>query len=342
MDIEDFDYDLPRELIAQEPLPRREGSRMMVVRRGSGEIRHDMFRSLPGFFSRGDLLVVNDSKVIPARLLGHDGLGRPVEVLLVREVKPRAWTALVRPSRRVDTGSVVVVSPGDCEVRVIERLEGSRRLVEIDTEGPLGETLERLGHVPLPPYIRRPDRAVDRDRYQTVFASHKGSVAAPTAGLHFDVGVLGDLASKGVGTACVTLHVGPGTFRPVRVKDPRGHRMEEEYFRVGAGAAALVKGAREVGGNVVAVGTTTVRALESASDGSGEIGAAEGLTGLFIYPPYRFRAVDRLLTNFHLPRSTLLMLVSAFAGRDLILEAYRKAIREGYRFYSYGDVMLIL
>jgi len=341
MDIEDFNYNLPKELIAQEPPPSREDSRMMVLVRETGEIRHDRFRCLPEYLVQGDALVINDSRVIPARLLGKDLRGRDVEVLLVAERDQGAWEALVRPSRRVDVGCEIIVSPGEMGVRVVERLEGSKRLVRIEPDGAILKLLERFGHVPLPPYIRRPDRPGDRDRYQTLFAREPGSVAAPTAGLHFGPDVLQVLETKGIEIIPVTLHVGPGTFRPIREKDPSMHTMDAEYYCLTATTAERLNRVRGKKGRIVAVGTTAARTLETAVDGVGAFRKSEGWTDLFIYPPYTFRGLDSLLTNFHLPKSTLLMLVAAFAGRELILDAYREAIREKYRFYSYGDVMLI-
>ena len=342
MDIEDFNYELPLELIAQEPLSSRGDSRMMVVNRDRGEIKHDHFRNFPSFFERGDALVVNDSRVIPARLLGEDRKGREVEVFLVNEMDSGTWLAMVRPSRRVDVGLEVEISPGELGVRVIERLDGSKRVVRLRTNGPLHEILDRFGHVPLPPYIKRQDRPMDRERYQTIYAREHGSVAAPTAGLHFDRGTLRDMEARGVEIIPITLHVGPGTFRPIREKDPAKHRMDAEYYRLTDKAAAKIKRVRENGGCVTAVGTTTTRVIETVADMSGMASASEGWTDLFIYPPFTFKWVERLVTNFHLPKSTLLMLVAAFAGRELILEAYRMAIEARYRFYSYGDVMLIV
>ena len=342
MNIEDFDYDLPRDLIAQEPLPSREDSRMMIVDRRTGEIVHGLFRELPDYLSPGDALVVNDSKVIPARLLGVDPGGREVEVLLVTEMEEGVWTALVRPGKRIRSGLDIDIRPGEFSVRILENLKGSRRLIRLVSDEPVAEMLARYGHVPLPPYIKRPDRPMDRERYQTIFAREPGSVAAPTAGLHFDDGVVGDLMSRGIEFIPVTLHVGPATFQPVRERDLERHELDGEDYRLTAGAAERINRVREAGGHIVAVGTTTSRVLETVADEEGRVEASCGWTHLFIYPPYRFRCVDWLVTNFHLPKSTLLLLVAAFAGRETIMRAYREAIEERYRFYSYGDVMLIL
>ncbi len=342
MDIEDFDCELPLELIAQEPLPSRVDSRMVVVSRDTGEIKHDQFRGITRYFEPGDALVINDSRVIPARLLGKDHRGRDVEVFLINEMDDDTWLALVKPAKRVDTGLVVEISPGELEVKVVENLEEGKRLVRLETDGSLSEMLERFGHVPLPPYIKRPDHSMDRERYQTVFARVPGSVAAPTAGLHFDNDVIGELVSKGVMVIPITLHVGPGTFRPVRDKEIKKHSMDAEYYKITAESAEMINRTRRNGGSITALGTTTTRVLETIVDASGMMGGSEGWTDLFIYPPFTFRGVDRLVTNFHLPKSTLLMLVSAFAGRELILDVYSEAIEQKYRFYSYGDVMIIV
>jgi S-adenosylmethionine:tRNA ribosyltransferase-isomerase len=341
MQTDDFDYDLPKRLIAQAPLPSREDSRMMVIDRDSGTIRHDNFRNLPNYLSKDDGLVVNDSSVIPARLLGKDPRGQEVEVLLVSEMESGTWTAMVRPGKRVNAGLRIEIIPEVFHAQVLVNLKGGRRLIRLEADRPISEMLERYGHVPLPPYIRRPDEPADRVRYQTVFAAHPGSVAAPTAGLHFDRVVLEAIRPIGVEIISLTLHVGPGTFRPVREKDPRDHVMEAEPYHVSGEAARRINVVRDRGGSVVAVGTTVTRALETVADQDGKVREAKGETRLFIAPPYEFHVIDRLITNFHLPKSTLLMLVAAFVGRELLLEAYREAIREEYRFYSYGDVMLV-
>lgn len=324
----DFDYELPEERIAQVPAPRGE-SRLLVLD-AEGPDRHRRVRDLPGLLRPGDLLVLNDTRVIPARLYGRRGEGR-MEVLLVEKLGDREWEALVRPGRRARPGTVITFE--DLSAEVVDKREDRYRLRFSE---PVEPHLDRLGHVPLPPYIHRPDQASDRERYQTVFARTPGAIAAPTAGLHFSEELLEEIAAAGIGIARVTLHVGIGTFKPVSVEKVEDHRMDRERYEVGEETAGAIRRTRESGGRIVAVGTTVVRTLESSG---GEAGS--GSTDLFITPGFRFRVVDVLLTNFHLPRSTLLMLVSAFAGRERVLAAYEEAIREGYRFYSYGDAMLL-
>lgn len=324
----DFDYELPEERIAQEPAPRGE-SRLLVLD-ADGPERHRRIRDLPALLRPGDLLVLNDTRVIPARLFGHRGEGK-MEVLLVEKLGDRDWEALVRPGRRARPGTVIVFE--DLSAEVIDKRDDRYHLRFSE---PVEPHLDRLGHVPLPPYIHRPDEPADRERYQTVFARNPGAIAAPTAGLHFSQELLREIAAAGIGIARVTLHVGIGTFKPVSVEKIEDHRMDRERYEVGEETAEAIRRTRESGGRIVAVGTTVVRTLESSG---GEAGS--GATDLFITPGFRFRVVDVLLTNFHLPRSTLLMLVSAFAGRERVLAAYEEAIREGYRFYSYGDAMLL-
>jgi S-adenosylmethionine:tRNA ribosyltransferase-isomerase len=324
----DFDYELPEERIAQEPAPRGE-SRLLVLD-AEGRERHRRVRDLPVLLRPGDLLVLNDTRVIPARLYGRRGEGR-MEVLLVEKLGDREWEALVRPGRRARPGTEIVFEGLSAEV--VGKREDRYRLRFSE---PVEPHLDRLGHVPLPPYIHRPDEASDRDRYQTVFARTPGAIAAPTAGLHFSERLLEEIAVAGIGIARVTLHVGIGTFKPVSAERIEDHRMDRERYEVGEETAEAIRRTRESGGRIVAVGTTVVRTLESSGGAAGS-----GSTELFITPGFRFRVVDVLLTNFHLPRSTLLMLVSAFAGRERVLAAYEEAIREGYRFYSYGDAMLV-
>jgi S-adenosylmethionine:tRNA ribosyltransferase-isomerase len=336
----DFDYELPASSIAQQPLPRGE-SRLLVLDRAGPE-RHSRVRDLPGLFRPGDLLVVNDTRVIPARLFGRRPGGGRMEILLVEPAGEREWEALVKPGRRARPGTVIELAPGLAAEVVAGHGDGRHRLRFSE---PVEPHLERLGHVPLPPYIHRPDTPEDRERYQTVYARRPGAIAAPTAGLHFTEEILRRIEEAGAAIARVTLHVGIGTFRPVAAERVEDHRMDAERYEIGEEAAAAVRQARERSragaGRVVAVGTTVVRTLEAAAlAGGGEIRAGAGSTDLFITPGFRFQAVDALLTNFHLPRSTLLMLVSAFAGRERVLEAYAEAVREGYRFYSYGDAML--
>lgn len=347
MKLSDFDYHLPEELIAQEPAPVRDQSRMMVLNRNDGSTEDRRFLELPEFLRQGDVVVINDSRVIPARLVGRKSTGAVIEILLLAERKDtlaqqeNLWEVLLRPAKRVGIGSKI--SFGDRgEALVLERLNDKKWVVRFQTSVPFGNFLEEQGRAPLPPYIKRDRQAAtsreDLLRYQTVYARSRGSVAAPTAGLHFTEAVLESIRGKGVSVAAVTLHVGYGTFLPIKSPDVEGHRVEEEFFRLTEEAAAAINSARRV----VAVGTTAVRAIESAADESGRVKGTSGSTGLFIYPGYRFRRVGALLTNFHLPRSSLYLLVCAFAGRDFIRQAYGSAIEKRYRFYSYGDCMLIL
>lgn len=350
MNTADFDYDLPPELIAQAPAERRDGSRMMVLDRSARTIEHRCFADLPDFLHSGDLLVANDTRVIPARLFGRKaraGTGGKVEFLLLEETAPGIWEALMRCRRRPKVGEDVILDEDLAVATVLEDGEKGRVKIRVESELPWLDVLDRIGQTPLPPYIQRKEagaetRAADKLRYQTVFAREPGAVAAPTAGLHFTPDVLGRLSEKGVGKATVTLHVGIGTFRPVAVDNVEEHRMDFERWQIPEETACRIAGTRKAGGRVVAVGTTSVRTLESAAARPEGFGAGEGRTDLFIYPPYAFRTVDAMLTNFHLPRSTLIMMISAFAGREFVLEAYHEAIRERYRFYSYGDCMLIL
>ena len=344
MRISDFDYALSQEAIAQEPPPDRDASRLLVLERATGAIRHRVFRDLPDLLVPGDLLVVNRSRVFPARLLGRRRGGGAAEVFLVRPREAGTWEALVRPGRRLRPGEGVTVE-GGLEILIESGpLAGDgRRLVRLlCASGEAEGLIERLGHTPLPPYIRRPDRPSDRERYQTVYARERGSVAAPTAGLHFTPELLGRLEARGIERAEIVLHVGPGTFRPVTAEAVEEHRIEPERFVIPAEAAGSLAAARRRGGRIVCVGTTTVRALESAAGEDGSVSPREGETALVIVPGFRFRVTEALVTNFHLPRSSLLLLVAAFAGRERVLAAYAEALRSGYRFYSYGDAMLIL
>ncbi len=340
----DYDYELPPERIARYPAERRDESRLLVLTE-TGGMRHLRFREIVEFFRPGDVLVVNQTKVMPARLLGRKPSGAPAEILLVRPAPgvadPHLWEALVRPGSKLKPGRTVVVAD-DLSVEILDSAPGGGRVVRLVTDLSLEEALERHGHMPLPPYLGREDEPLDRERYQTVYARDVGSVAAPTAGLHFTPEILAALEARGVRRAAVTLHVGIGTFRPVDVDHLDAHEMHHEWYTVSEAAAATVNAAREAGGRVWAVGTTTVRTLESVADEQGRVRAATGTTDLFIRPPCAFRAVDCLLTNFHLPRSTLLMLVAAFAGYERTMAAYAEAIRGGYRFYSYGDAMAVV
>lgn len=353
-----FDYELPPGRIAAYPAPRRRDSRLLVLHRATGRIQHRRFRDLPDLLAPDDLLVVNDTRVLPARLLGRKPTGAAAEVLLLRPARPargsaptadhsRTWEALVRPGTKLRPGRTVEVAP-ELSVRIVDDLPGGGRLVRLDTPLPVREALSRFGRVPLPPYLKREDEPLDRVRYQTVYAREDGSVAAPTAGLHFDDELLEAVEARGASRCAVTLHVGPGTFRPIEVENPADHKMHGESYHVPERAAEAHRRCRERGGRAWAVGTTVVRALESAwASGPagvrpGRLRPGGGATDLFIRPPYRFRAVDCLITNFHLPRSTLLMLVSAFGGADHVRRAYQEAVDAGYRFYSYGDAMAVL
>jgi S-adenosylmethionine:tRNA ribosyltransferase-isomerase len=344
LSIDAFDYDLPREAIAQRPLPERDASRLLVLERRSGDLGHRAFRDLPELLDAGDLLVVNRSAVFPARLLGLRAGGGAAEVLLLRPVDGPVWEAFVRPARRLKPGDRVRVAAGFA-VRVETRAtaaDGRRRVALEVAQGDAKAAIERHGRPPLPPYIERPADADDRARYQTVYARESGSVAAPTAGLHFTDRLLEALARRGVERAEIVLHVGPATFQPVKVRDVAQHTVAAEPFVVPEETAAAVARARERKRRVVAVGTTSVRALESSALVGGLVRPGAGATDLVVVPGFRFQVVDALVTNFHLPRSSLLLLVSAFAGRERVLAAYAEALRRGYRFYSYGDAMLLL
>ncbi|HTY07699.1 MAG TPA: tRNA preQ1(34) S-adenosylmethionine ribosyltransferase-isomerase QueA [Candidatus Edwardsbacteria bacterium] len=339
MKLSDFDYQLPPGLIAQKPAEPRDGSRLMVLHRDSGAVEHAVFRDIARYLRPDDLLVVNNTKVMPARLLGRkSGSGGEVEILLLRRVEGGTWSCLVRPGRRLRPGAEVEIGDGKLRARILQYQDRGRRLVEFRHDGDFFAVLEEVGHVPLPPYIARGDAPADRQRYQTVYAREAGAVAAPTAGLHFTPELLAQVKSKGVEVLDVLLHVGWGTFKSVEADDVRQHRMDAEYYRIPDQTAAALKVAQAGGRRIVAVGTTTTRALESFAAS----GKTEDWTEIFIYPPYRFQLVGALVTNFHLPKSTLLMLVSAIAGAENIRKAYAEAIRERYRFYSYGDAMLII
>ncbi len=352
MHISDFDYELPKELIAQHPLSERDASRLLVVDRASGTLDHRHFSELPELLRSGDRLVVNDTRVIPARLFGtRTGGSAGIEILLLGPVRGRenhpTFQALARPARKITAGTVVHLGTSKIPVSVLQELDDKTRLVEFPEHFSIMDFLNREGHVPLPPYIQHEDTPEDKERYQTVFAERPGAVAAPTAGLHFTRDLLDRLSRNGVGATHITLHVGLGTFAPVTEQDPRMHHMEREYFRVLPEAADGISATRRAGGRIVAVGTTVVRTLESAElhlpdEDMWTVRPGDGWSEKFIYPPYEFHLVDALVTNFHLPRSTLLMLVSAFGGLELVRRAYREAVNRGYRFYSYGDAMLIL
>ena len=345
MQISDFDYELPEELIAQHPLPERDASRMLVLDREHQTLTDEQFVSLPRYLRAGDCLVLNNTKVFPARLMGERvPSGGTTEVLLLSEVEPNLWQVLARPARRLRVGARISFGDGKLQATVTAANEDGTRLIQFEPRDKFPSLIAEVGQPPLPPYIKREGAldAEDRDRYQTVYASETGAIAAPTAGLHFTQSVFQELKKAGVSIAEITLHVGYGTFEPVRAEDISQHRVLPEAFSIPAEAAEIINRARASGGRIVAVGTTTTRALESAASGDGEITPNTSTADLTITPGYRFRVVNALVTNFHLPRSSLLLLVSAFAGRELTLEAYHHAVSHRYRFYSYGDCMLIL
>jgi len=335
--LSDFEYDLPSAQIAQHPLPDRAASRLLVLDRATGHVRHLHFRDLPALIPAGDVVVINTSRVIPARLRGKREGGQDAEFLLVREAPDGTWLALAHPGGKLKPGRRVTLA-ADSIVEIVEVLGGGLRRIRFVGSLDARATLERYGEVPLPPYIRRSPDSADRDRYQTVYATHDGSVAAPTAGLHFTTELLSRIRGQGTSVAEIDLHVGPGTFKPVETQALEQHVMHPEVYEISDAAANAANAAR----SVWAVGTTVVRALESAVDHHGKVRAGTGETSLFIRPPYDFKVVNHLITNFHLPRSTLLMLVCAFGGYERVMDAYRQAVKQGYRFYSYGDAMLIV
>lgn len=341
MDLKDFYYDLPKELIAQEPLMNRSDSRLMALSRKTGRLEHHVFSDIISYLRPGDCLVLNNTKVIPARLYGQrEGTGAQIELLLLKRKEKDVWEALVKPGKKARKGVRIVFVDGLLTGEVIEVAEDGNRWIRFEYEGIFEEILDRLGQMPLPPYITHPLK--DKNRYQTVYAKYDGSAAAPTAGLHFTPALLQEIRELGVDIAEVTLHVGLGTFRPVKEADVLKHHMHSEFFQISGAAARQVNQAKERGGRVIAVGTTSTRTLEAAADEEGRLREAGGWTDIFIYPGYRFKVIDGLVTNFHLPESTLLMLVSALAGRESVLSAYQEAVREQYRFFSFGDAMLIL
>ncbi len=339
MKTHDFYYDLPQELIAQTPLEQRDASRLMVLNRQTGEISHRHFHDILDYLNPGDCLVMNDSRVLPARLLGHRPTGGMAEVLLLRDLGNKCWECLVKPGRKLQPGSTVIFGNGELTATVRDVQEDGNRVVEFHYEGIFLEILERLGKMPLPPYIKA--ELADQERYQTVYSREVGSAAAPTAGLHFTKELLEEIRAKGVKTAFVTLHVGLGTFRPVKAEEITEHHMHSELCMMSAETADILNETRKNGGRIVCVGTTSCRTLESLVGEDGTFCAASRWTDIFIYPGYRFRAMDALITNFHLPESTLVMLVSAFAGREHVLHAYEEAVKERYRFFSFGDAMFI-
>lgn len=340
MNLHDFYYDLPPELIAQDPLKDRSGSRLLLLDRKTGETAHRIFREITEYLVPGDCLVINDTKVIPARLMGSRiGTGAKIEVLLLKRREDRVWETLVKPGKKARPGAKISFGDGLLVGEVLEVVEDGNRLIRFDYEGIFEEILDQLGQMPLPPYITH--QLKDKNRYQTVYAKHDGSAAAPTAGLHFTPELLREIQEKGVQIVRVTLHVGLGTFRPVKVENILEHHMHSEYYVVEEEAARQINETKRKGGRVIAVGTTSCRTLESASGEDGILKSGRGWTDIFIYPGYSFRMTDGLITNFHLPESTLLMLVSALAGRERIMDVYAEAVRERYRFFSFGDAMFI-
>jgi S-adenosylmethionine:tRNA ribosyltransferase-isomerase len=340
MKTSDFFYELPKELIAQTPLKNRAGSRLMTLGKHSGEIAHKGFEDIVEYLSPGDCLVLNDTKVIPARLIGVRPTGGRVEILLLSRREGDVWEALAKPGRKAKPGDRVLFGDGKLEAIVLDNAEDGKRIVELKYDGLFENVLDELGKMPLPPYIK--EELEDRDRYQTVYAINPGSAAAPTAGLHFTDEILDKIKSKGAFIEFVTLHVGLGTFRPVKAEDITGHHMHQEYCEIGKETADRINKAKSSGMKIIACGTTSCRTLESFARDDGFIEAGSKWTGIFIYPGYKFKAIDALLTNFHLPESTLLMLVSALAGRENVLRAYNEAIQERYRFFSFGDAMLVI
>ena len=340
MKTSDFYYDLPQELIAQTPIEKRDTSRLMTLDRATGEVGHHHFYELPGFLRPGDCLILNDSRVLPARLLGQrlPG-GGACEVLLLTDKGDKTWECLVRPGRKMRTGAKLSFGNGELTAEVVGEVEGGNRLVRFDYEGIFLEVLEHLGKMPLPPYIK--EELQDKERYQTVYSKVLGSAAAPTAGLHFTPELLEKIAAKGVGIGYVTLHVGLGTFRPVKEEEITDHEMHSEFCTIPPETAELINCTKKSGSRVICVGTTSCRTLESWAAEDGHMEPKSGWTNIYIYPGYRFKVMDGLVTNFHLPESTLIMLVSAFAGREHVLAAYEEAVKERYRFFSFGDAMFI-
>ena len=340
MDVKDFYFDLPQELIAQDPLEDRSSSRLLVLDKETGAVEHRVFRDIVSYLRKGDCLVINDTKVIPARLYGvKEGTQAKIEVLLLKRRADDVWEVLVKPGRKARPGAVIQFGEGLLTGKVIDVVEEGNRLIQFSYQGIFEEILDQLGQMPLPPYITH--QLKDKNRYQTVYAKHEGSAAAPTAGLHFTEELLKQIEEKGVKIAHVTLHVGLGTFRPVKVDNVQDHHMHSEFYIVEEEEAKKINDTKKAGGRVICVGTTSCRTLESAAGEDGVLKAGNGWTDIFIYPGYRFKILDALITNFHLPESTLVMLVSALAGREHVLAAYEEAIRERYRFFSFGDAMFI-
>lgn len=340
MNVKDFDYELPKELIAQDPIEDRSSSRLMILDKESGKIRHEIFHNIVDELCPGDCLVINDTKVIPARLFGTKvGTEAKIEILLLKRKSDDIWEVLVKPGKKAKPGTQIIFGDGRLKGTIIDIIEEGNRLIQFSYEGIFEEILDELGQMPLPPYITH--QLKDKNRYQTVYAKHEGSAAAPTAGLHFTKELLKQIEAKGITIAHVTLHVGLGTFRPVKVENVQEHHMHSEYYIVEEAEAKKINDAKRAGKRVIAVGTTSCRTLESATGEDGILKACSGWTEIFIYPGYHFKMIDALITNFHLPQSTLLMLVSALAGREHILTAYEEAVKDKYRFFSFGDAMFI-
>ena len=341
MKVSDFNYDLPEELISQHPYDKRDEARLMILNRENQKIDHKVFKDIIEYLNPGDCLVINNTKVIPARLYGKKDTGANIEFLLLKRIENDTWEAMVRPGNKLKPGSKVIFGEGLLKATVLEVLEGGNRKVEFEYNGIFNEILDKVGLMPLPPYITEATRE-DNEKYQTVYAKYEGSAAAPTAGLHFTEELLEKIKDKGVKVANVTLHVGIGTFRPVKVENVEEHEMHAEHFYIKQEDVEKINSAKKEGHKVIAVGTTSCRVLESVADENGLMKVAEGDTSIFIYPGYKFKCIDSLITNFHLPESTLIMLISALAGKDFIMKAYNEAVREKYKFFSFGDAMIIL
>ena len=341
MKVSDFNYELPKELIAQHPYDKRDEARLMVLDKRNHSIEHKVFKDIIDYLNPGDCLVINNTKVIPARLYGKKDTGANVEFLLLKRIENDIWEAMVRPGQKLKSGSKVVFGDGLLKATVLEVLENGNRKVEFEYEGIFNEILDQIGLMPLPPYITEATRE-DNEKYQTVYAKYDGSAAAPTAGLHFTEALLEKIKEKGIEIANVTLHVGIGTFRPVKVENVEEHEMHSEHYYIKKEDAEKINFAKRTGHKVISVGTTSCRVLESVADENGMVKETEGDTSIFIYPGYKFKCIDSLITNFHLPESTLIMLVSSLAGKDFIMKAYEEAVKQRYKFFSFGDAMLIL
>lgn len=340
MEVKDFDYDLPEELIAQEPLYPRDASRLLYLQRSGGQITHTVFNKLEDYLQKGDLLVLNDTKVLPARIYAHKPTGAQIELLLLQQVGLNQWQTLVKPGKKAQIGSKLLFDLPDITAEIIDYSDEGSRIIRFAYQGDFFKLLEMLGEMPLPPYIKK--KLEDQGRYQPVYARERGSSAAPTAGLHFTEELLERLAEHGIANTRLLLHVGLGTFRPVKAEKVEDHHMHAEFYRLTEEAAEKINKTKRDGGRIIAVGTTSCRTLETLAKDDGTVEAGEGYTRKFIYPGYQFKLIDGLITNFHLPKSTLLMLVSAFAGRENVLAAYQEAINQRYRFFSFGDAMLII